>query len=834
MSGDSNEGNIMQLTYHNPADQWVEGFPIGNGRFGAMVCSTPSADVLYLNDDTLWSGYPHEEVSALNREAVDRAAELAERGQYAQAHIVLAECTKRQPDVQIYEPLGTLTITFDGESDADARGDAGESACGHEPAFTRSLDLNRAVASAEASNRTMTVFCSHPADLLVYRVESDRPFSCLISAHDGFLEHIDWDHDRGQSESDGIAYMLTGQCPGLNLGGMSGGVGRDHPWEPRERGVGMAYAAGGHITVAGATDGTGETDATIRATPEGLRCERITRLTLTMSTASGYRGRDEQPERSQNKVARELADRLQGMRIASYDDALACHIADYRALFDRVSIDLGGTESLPHGATAGDGAVADGDAVDVARLLASSDGNQRVLARLLFDFGRYLAIASSRPGSQPANLQGIWNHRPVPSWLCDYTTNINVEMNYWLTGPCDLHELIEPLVMMNRELLEPGERAARGIFHADGSAVFHNVDLWRKATPARGNPSWAFWPFGQAWMCRNLYDDYLFTLDRDYLREIWPIMVASARFVLSELRETPRGLAICPATSPENTFIDVNDGREVAVALYSENVQAIARNLLHDLVDAYAALEDDLADGIPSDGDREVIRRAKEALPRLVPARIGGDGRILEWDEPLVEADPRQRHLSHLYDLHPGTGIVRGTPELFDAARRSLLVRGLQGSGWSEIWRMIMWARLGDGERAGLEIREFSHAVDPSAAISVHGGGVYPSLLCAHPPFQIDGNLGFPAAICEMLLQSHDGTIRILPAVPRSWSVGKASGLKARGNIRVDLDWNDHEVRCRLQAGRRTAVRIAVGDGEPREVTIDGAFDVVLSRQLLA
>ncbi|MCH9276539.1 glycoside hydrolase family 95 protein [Bifidobacterium amazonense] len=793
----------MRLIYNKPADLWIDGIPIGNGRMGAMVCSTRQTDVLYLNDDTLWSGYPRKERIRLDRRTVELASEQAAQGRYAEATETIRSRTDLQEDVQMYEPFGTLRFTFDSRTQAAAP-------------FTRALDMSRGVAEARTGrngdDRRMRAFCSAPSDLLVYRVESARPFSCTITASDGFLQHGDWDHEPfgalTDEDDDRKGYMLYGQCPGLNIGGMNGGQAGEHPWEPAARGVGMAYAGGGTVSVKGGA---------MFSMENGLRCENVTMLTLTFASHSGFRGFDMQPERSQERVTSQLI-ALTGTTISrTYCETLTEHERDYRTLFDRVSVGF----HVPDGLRA-DGTMTDDSAL-IERLLGRgvSDETLPVLTSLLFDFGRYLAISCSRPGSQPANLQGLWNDRVVPPWLCEYTANINVEMNYWLTGPCDLHELVEPLVRMNRELLETGREAASKVFGIDGTAAFHNIDIWRKCSPAKGDPSWSFWPLGQAWMCRNLYEDYLFTEDADYLRDIWPILLQSARFVLGTLRQTPDGLAPCPATSPENLFWD--DGRQASVALYSENTLAIARNLFRDVVEAAGILH-----GRLSEEDQGTISRIAYVLGRLVPVQVDGVGRIMEWNGPFEAVDPHHRHLSHLYELHPGNGITASRRSLFDAARRSLESRGAYGSGWSLAWRLMMWARLREPERAKQAIGMFCHVVDANATASIHGGGIYPSLLCAHPPFQIDGNLGFTAAVCEMLVQSHDGVLRLLPAWPVEWGPGHAKGLRARGNLRVDLAWDEQSLSYRIRAGRRLDLMVAVGDSPAGSVTIDGSLSMVV------
>lgn len=794
------------MRYKRPALEWQEAFPIGNGRLGAMVYADPVHEVLQINEDTIWSGYPEKEETGMNRDAIEKAKKLAKARCYEGATHVLEEALLDAEQAQMYEPFGRIHLDFleKGKQQRYTAGEEEQQTCaaGEEQlAYTdyeRILDLEKAVVSVRYRRNGAayehTCFASAPGQAIVYRIRAEEAFSIRISGEGDLLRRAEYKEGK---------MILKGQCSGREnfsyLHPVHGVEDLHFSTNPEEQG--MLLEGWGKVS---------QRDGVQEEKEDGIYCLDTHEIILRIVVRTSFNGFDKHPVMEGKNPAAQLE---QDMKLAdrSFETLYQEHVEDYQRYFSRVKLQLGHTDETK-------------ERMDLRERLAAyaTDPTDTGLCTLLFDYGRYLLISSSRPGTQPANLQGIWNKEIIPPWNCDYTTNINVQMNYWMTGVCNLAELCEPLAVMNEELLLHGKRCAEAFYGLQGSLCFHNTDIWRKASPAPGLAKWGYWQFGGAWMCRNLYENYAFNQDLQFLKKIYPILKENAVFCLESLEMTKDGWAVVPATSPENDFI--REGQEmVSAGIYTENTLAIIRNLFRDFVAAWEILEREVGSNSAQVCDADLVVKIKEVLPQIAGTQIGSQGQILEWNEEMQDTDPNHRHLSHLYDFHPGNGITDQTPALKEAVKKSLLMRGDEGTGWSLAWKVLMWARMEDGEHAGAIVRNLFRLVEPEAELGLHGGGLYPNLFCAHPPFQIDGNFGYTAGVAEMLLQSHAGEIVILPAIPKEWKKkGSVSGLRARGGITVDISWNEEEIVCGLTALKDMDVKVRFGKETVRSIKLTG------------
>ena len=726
----------LLLWYDNPASKWEEALPVGNGRLGAMVFGRTDEERIQLNEDTYWSGGPYSTVVKGGSRVLREIQQLIFQGEMIKAHKIFGRNLMGYPvEQQKYQALANLVLSFP---------QAGETTN-----YKRWLDLGSGVTGLEYKSGGVTyhrdVFSSAPDQVIVVRLTADKPGSISFTAslrgvRNGQMSDYATDYFR----MDGYGtdqLVLTGKS--ADYMGIEGK---------------LRY------------------EARIKAVPEGgkmkiddadLIIENADAVTIYFVAATNFVSyRDVSADQHERAEAY-----LRGISSKKFSEILESSIKDYQQLFTRVSLNLAKTDNsyLP---------------TDV-RLKKIQESPDPSLAGLCYQFGRYLMISSSRPGTQPANLQGIWNQDMNPSWDSKYTTNINTEMNYWPVETGNLSECAEPLIKMVKELTDQGSLVAREHYGCNGWVFHQNTDIWRVAAPMDG-PTWGTFTVGGAWLCTHLYEHFLFTQDRNYLKDIYPVIKGSVEFFMDFLVPDPSGkwLVTNPSTSPENPpkgkgykyFYD-----EVTGMYYFTTIcygSSIDMQILKDLFGYYCE-----AAGL-LDEDREFSLKVAAAGKRLVPPQIGKDGALQEWTEDLEQLEKEHRHFSHMYGLYPGNVIsAKRTPELIDACKAVLEQRGDGGTGFSRAWKMALWARLYDGNRAN---RIFKGYLKDQA---------YPQLFAkCYTPLQVDGSFGVTAGITEMLIQSHEGVIDLLPALPDEWDEGNFNGVCARGAFEISMEWKNKKI----------------------------------------
>jgi alpha-L-fucosidase 2 len=761
----------LKLWYRQPAKAWEEALPLGNAKTGAMVFGGIAKERYQLNDNTLWSGAPNAGNTPGGPVILPKIRQLVFEANYDSATTLWKKM--QGPYSARYLPLADLWLQNQLSDTVPS-------------SYYRELDLNAAIATVKYTVNGIKykreTFISHPGKAMLIRITADKKGAI------SFITSLTSKLKYKTTAVAGNYLVLKGKAPKFVA---------NRDYEPNQvvyddwDGEGMNFEV--HVKVM-AEGGS------VKKDEDQLRVSKANAVTIYLSEATSFNGFNKSPGKDGKDPSVEAGSIIKKALQKNYTQLKVVHISDYQSLFKRVDLNLG---------------------VDNAKIklptderlktyVASSGDNQ--LQALYYQFGRYLMIAASRPGSRPTNLQGIWNEHVQPPWGSNYTTNINTEMNYWLAENTNLSECHQPLFDFMKELAINGAVTAKTNYGIDkGWVVHHNSDLWAKTSPPGGQgwndpkamPRWSCWPMAAGWFSTHLWEHYLFTGNIKFLKEEgYPLMKGAAQFLLQWLVEDPTSgyLVTNPSTSPENT-VKIK-GEEYQLSMASTMDMSIIRELFTAVIKSADILKTDIA-------FKNKLIKAKE---KLYPYHIGQHGQLQEWFNDWDEPSDKHRHLSHLFGLYPGSQLtLNTTPELAAAAKQSLIHRGDISTGWSMAWKINWWARLQDGEHAYKILSDAFTYINPNEKREVMGGGgTYPNLFDAHPPFQIDGNFGATAGITEMLLQSHAGEISLLPALPAAWKNGAVNGIKARGNFTVTINWNDGQLsQAKIYSGSGGICRIS-------------------------